>query len=153
MTRRVPRWAISLADLVMLMLGFFVLLHAAGESTMVRAARSAFPGAVVDSILLESRAELLFDPREARLRAPARIRLHRLGAAAARAEHSLLVVSHGIDRSGARLDAWELAAARTAAIARELSESGLGEDRVQIALSQATTDGGEDGQHVTVERR
>ena len=130
----VPRWAISLADIMMLLLGFFILLQAGKATDVAAGARAAFSMEPKPRALLTTEAAALFEPGEARLRQTARARIAGIGAAAARAKRPVVVESHGRDRGARRFDAWELAAARAAALARALSEAGLTEDRVQVVM-------------------
>ena len=147
---QVPRWAISFADLTMLLLAFFVLLQAGDTSTVAAGARSAFSKEPVAAPLLHARAADLFEPGEARLNAGARDSLNRIGARAERAGKSLVVESNGRDGSGARLDGWELSAARAAAVARGLAGATLPEDRVTIMMpNERGVDEGK-GQSLTV---
>lgn len=132
--RPYPRWALSLADIMMLLLGFFVLLQAAKSSDVTAGARAAFSAEPQPRALLVSDAAALFEPGEARLRPAARQRIAGIGAAAAGAKRGLVVESHGRDPGARRFDAWELSAARAAALARALSEAGLTEDRVQVVM-------------------
>lgn len=123
------RWAISFADLCLLLLGFFILLQArAGDprevTEGVRAALGAAPSSPVRR--LDWRAVDLFEPGEAALRPAARSRLASLRPKRARVE------SLGRDGAvGRRFDGWELAAARTAAVARALR---LPAERVELVM-------------------
>ena len=111
-----PRWAISFADIGLLLLGCFVMLHAVERTA--EPSRSATVPAPVESVAF--RADGLFEPGEARLRAQSVERLQAVG----RSAHgrSILLVSSGVGSDNARLDAFELAAARSAAVARALRE-------------------------------
>lgn len=127
------RWAISFADLTLLLLGLFVMLY-------VNAQRQA--GGVPDRTglaparpaILNAPASELFEPREARLSERARARLHKVGREAAAHGGSLRVETAGSPESGRRFDRWELGAARAAAVARALEEGGLPQRRIDIAL-------------------
>jgi len=132
--RAFPRWALSLADIMMLLLGFFVLLQAAKSSDVTAGARAAFSAEPQQRALLATEAAALFESGEARLRPAARQHIARIGAAAAGEKRGLVVESHGRDPGARRFDAWELSAARAAALARALSEAGLAEDRVQVVM-------------------
>ncbi|WP_294389970.1 flagellar motor protein MotB [uncultured Sphingomonas sp.] len=132
------RWALSFADLCLLLLGFFVMLQANPDPARLSAGfRTAF--GVRDNVAFQDRAPALFEPGEAILRPQARDRItsfvqdHPGGA--------LIVSSKGTDPAAARFDGWELAAARTAAMARALQQSGIPQDRIAIAIDPATGGG------------
>ena len=133
-----PRWAISFADLALLLLCFFALLHAGDARKVAAGARAAFSYESLPGPLLNERAASLFEAHEARLLPAAHARLVGIGARAARAGGSLSVESDGRDPAAHRFDAWELAAARAAALARALNEGGLAEDRIDIVLPRRT---------------
>jgi len=140
----VPRWAVSFADLGLLLLGCFVLLHAM---------ESARPKAAADAPQAEATpgrayaASDLFQPGEAVLRPEARLRLQAEGArlAARRIE----IVSRGGGESIGRLDRFELGAARAAAFGRALQQGGLPANAIAITTS---ADGAE-AQVITVRVR
>ncbi len=132
--QHLPRWALSLADISMLLLGFFILLHAGDAREVAAGARAAFSTAPLQGPLLDSEADALFEPGEARLNDPARRRLAAMAAVAARAERRLVVESKGRDPAARRFDGWELAAARAAAVARALEDGGLKDGRVAVAM-------------------
>ena len=140
----VPRWAMSFADLGLLLLGCFVLLHAM---------ESARPKAAADAPRAESApgqayaAAALFQPGEAVLRPEARIRLQAEGGRLA--ARRVAIVSRGGGESVGRLDRFELSAARAAAFARALQQGGLPANAIAITTS---ADGGE-AQVITVRIR
>jgi flagellar motor protein MotB len=138
----VPRWAISFADLVLLLLGCFVLLHA------MEAARPKATEAPPAAAVAGWPAETLFQPGEARLLDGARATL--AAAARALAGHKVRIVSRGTGAGGARLDRFELAAARAAAVGRALQAGGVAERDIAIALAEG---GGPAGQTIALERR
>ncbi len=137
---RTPRWALSFADLTLLLLGFFVILHArAGQSEAVaQGMRAAFGGTTPAAARTESRTEYrasqLFQPGEAVLTPAAARWLAGMGAEAAKAGRQVTIVSAGRDAATARLDGWELAAARVAAAARAVRAGGLREDRLILSI-------------------
>ena len=112
----VPRWAVSFADLILLLLGCFVLLHAM-EAARPRAATASAPP--VDR--QELQAASLFEPGEARLTPVGEAKL----AEAARrwAGRDIRILGSGAGEGSGRLDRFELAAARTAAVARALGNA------------------------------
>lgn len=126
----VPRWAVSFADLFLLLLGCFVLLHAmevarvgAGAETGVARAAGGY------------RAADLFQPGEAVLRAQARALLQAEGRRLAGQE--VRIVSAGSAEAGGRLDRFELSAARAAAVGRALQEGGVRDRDVAIAIADS----------------
>ena len=141
-----PRWTVSFADLALLLLGFFVLLQAGDRREAAAGARAAFTSETVAGPLLDEAAGALFEPGEARLTAAARLRIYDLARAAG--TRALKVESRGRDSAGSRFDAWELAAARTAALARALKEAGVAEERIEIVV--APEEKGVSGQRLTV---
>lgn len=133
-----PRWTVSFADLALLLLGFFVLLQAGDRREVAASTRAAFAGAPAAGPLLDEAAATLFERGEARLTVQARIRIFDLARAAG--GRGLLVESRGRDTAGSRFDAWELAAARTAALARALKEAGVAEERIEIVVAEGDGD-------------
>ncbi len=116
------RWAISFADLTLLLLGFFVLLQASGNrsAAMIAGVGQQF-GARPMRAAVEMRAAALFAPGEAMLTPAGRARI----AEAAKGLRSIEVTSHGTDRAQRRFDDWDLAAARLGAVARALKANGV----------------------------
>ncbi|SFS12826.1 OmpA family protein [Sphingomonas jatrophae] len=131
------RWLMSFVDLCLLLIAFFVLLHARSLDPRQLAAgmRAGFGAeAAAGTLPLELAASDLFEPGEAVLRPDAAARLRAAGAAAVQRGERAFVTGTGGDAGGARLDRWELAAARAAAVARALRSGGLGEARIEVAL-------------------
>jgi flagellar motor protein MotB len=139
----IPRWAISFADLLLLLLGCFVLLHA------MEAARPAAVAAASGASIGAYPAASLFEPGEARLLAVARVTLAQ--AARGLAGHRVTVVSRGTAAAGARLDRFELSAARAAAVGRALQQGGVAERDIAIALEESAAPAG--GQAIALIRR
>lgn len=129
----VPRWAVSFADLTMLLLACFVLLHAADRKTVIAAAHAAFSDKPAGGPLLEGPADTWFEPGEARLKPQARLRLQAV-ALKAGTNDRLAVESIGRAPAGSRFDGWELGAARAAAVARALADAGVKESRIDIVI-------------------
>lgn len=108
------RWAISLADLLMLLLGFFVLLDAsrtarAAQMDSVSAAVGGTParGMRADAATLFADGEAMLTP---------------VGVARIRAIKGDALVRVAVrQHTQGRYDGWDLAAARAAAIARALA--------------------------------
>jgi flagellar motor protein MotB len=138
-----PRWAVSFADLLLLLLGCFVLLHAmeAQRSGATPAASRSQPAAAPARSFT---AAEVFQPGEALLTPEARAALRAEGARLA--GHPVRILSAGTGEDGGRLDRFELAAARAAAIGRALREGGLGEGDIAITMG----DGGQPGAGQTI---
>ena len=130
------RWALSFADLCLLLLGFFVLLQARPDGRRLSAGlRAAFVKQA--GTAYEQPAGAMFEPGEAILRPSARAALRAL----AGKDVSITLVSRGTDPGTQRFDAWELAAARAAATARAIGEGGVPQDRVAIDLAPGDATG------------
>ena len=136
------RWAVSFADLLLLLLAFFVLLQASGSRARVPRAdplrgRVMRPG-------VEIRAVELFVPGEAMLTDQGRARLSVIARQYAGQASGVEIRSHGSDRARQRFDDWDLAAARLGAVARALKLDGIPQDRLRIrGLDQADGRGGQ----------
>jgi flagellar motor protein MotB len=130
------RWAISFADLIMLLLAFFVMLQAQAHDRlkMVAGIRSAFGGSGNSDPVEGFAAAALFEPGEAILKAGQQDWFARMGTRARKSRERITVTAQGRDPGSARLDSWELAAARTAAIARAIHAGGLPENRIDVAI-------------------
>jgi len=140
----VPRWAVSFADLILLLLGCFVLLHA------MEAARPHAPGAASAAPAAGGwRAADLFEPGEAVLKPAARAALQAEGRRFA--GHAVSLVSSGTAEAGGRLDRFELSAARAAAVGRALQEGGVSDRDIAIAVAETTGDGA--GQRIAISQR
>lgn len=124
---RIPPWAVSFADLALLLLGSFVLLNALQAPTSSGAIARETEGTRIA-------AAALFEPGEARL-TPAGARA--LGGLARGGR--LHILSRGEDPATSRYDGFELAAARAAAAGRALSKNGAApaEIRVETAPGEA----------------
>jgi flagellar motor protein MotB len=143
-----PRWAVSFADLLLLLLGCFVLLHAM-EAQRSTAAAPVAAGAPAAMPVRSFTASEVFQPGEALLTPEAREALRAEGARLA--GHPARIVSTGTGEDGGRLDRFELAAARTAAVGRALREGGLGEGDIAIAMGEGGRPGA--GQVIAISRR
>jgi flagellar motor protein MotB len=146
-----PRWAVSFADLVLLLLGCFVLLHAmeaarpkAAGGTPVIASAQAAPTPERAFIAAE-----VFQSGEALLTPEAREALRAEGARLA--GRPVRILSTGTSEDGGRLDRFELSAARAAAVGRALREGGLAEADINIAMSEGGAPGA--GQTISISRR
>ncbi|MET0370785.1 MAG: flagellar motor protein [Sphingobium sp.] len=138
------RWALSFADLTLLLLGYFVLLQASGghRDEMIASVSRHF-GAQAPAPAIELRATDLFERGEALLSLDGR---HRLAAVARRFAHRAGTVelrSTGSDPVHQRFDQWDLAAARLGAVARALRADGIDGRRVILrGLDQADSKDG-----------
>ncbi|WP_395611775.1 OmpA family protein [Allosphingosinicella sp.] len=143
-----PRWAVSFADLLLLLLGCFVLLNAMQAQRSVAAAPMA-ASAPAEAPVRSFHASEVFQPGEALLTPEAREALRAEGARLA--GHAIRILSTGTGEDGGRLDRFELAAARAAAVGRALREGGLGEGQIAIAMGESGTPGA--GQAIAISRR
>ena len=142
-----PRWAVSFADLVLLLLGCFVMLHAMEASRpKAGAAAAAEPD---DRPVRIFNAAGVFQSGEALLTPEAREALRAEGARLA--GQRVRILSSGTGEEGGRLDRFELAAARAAAIARTLRAGGLAEGEITIIMGESGTPGA--GQTIAISRR
>lgn len=150
------RWAISFADLTLLLLGFFVLLHASGarRDVMLSGLSQRFGGRAL-SAGVELRAAELFAPGEAMLTATGRAQLLRASAPLLRGDGRIELRSVGIGNRNAhgRFDAWDLAAARLGAVARALEDMGAASDRLEIGGLDQSDDQPGRGQVIRMARR
>jgi len=127
------RWAVSFADLLLLLLGFFILLQASGEKrdAMLAQVRQQFGGRAVAKDM-ELRAAELFLPDEALLSDQGRAAVAKVAARLRSGSGRIDISSLGTDTARRRFDPWDLAAARLGAVARELKAQGLAGDRLRI---------------------
>lgn len=128
------RWALSFADLCLLLLGFFALLQVNQSSrTQALAGIGSYFGAIqapqqADLVALE-----LFEPGEALLSADGRTALLKAAQPFSKTTQIIHIQSIGTDAGERRFDAWDLAAARLGAVARTLVEAGIPAARLRIA--------------------
>jgi len=145
LTRR-GRWAISFADLCLLLLGFFILLQASAghRQEIVDGVARQFGAPPVRSERIG--AVQLFQPGEAILTpagiARLRVLAHRYAAGRDRVE----IRSIGFDRSANRFDNWDLAAARAGSVARALVGEGIARQRLVIRGLDQEQGAGHSGQ-------
>lgn len=147
------RWAISFADLLLLLLGFFVLLQASGgkRDAMLAQVSAQFGGKAVRRGI-ELRAADLFLPDEALLSPRGRARLAQI-AHDSGSQGSIELSSDGIDSSARRFDGWDLAAARLGAVARALRANGVAQHRLVIRGLDQAQDGPGEGQTIRIATR
>jgi hypothetical protein len=89
---------------------------------------------------------MLFERGEAVLKPEALARFMAIG----RKGGSVRITSEGMDRGTRRFDAWELAAARVAAVARAVQAGGLSEGRIEVVMPQMS--GPAMGQRISITR-
>lgn len=150
-TARRNRWAVSFADLLLLLLAFFVLLQASGSrrDAMLAQVSQQFGGRAMAQGV-ELRAADLFEPGEALLSVAGRSRLAAVARDYARQPGAVEIRSRGSDPSRQRFDQWDLAAARLGAVARALQADGIAQDRLLIrGLDQAEGKSGQ-GQMIRI---
>lgn len=152
------RWVLSFADLALLLLAFFVMMQAQVSDRLKLAAgmRGAFggsdDGAGSDTTITGFTAAQIFEAGEAILKPGQVERLQAIGAAAAKAKRRVIVASQGRDGQSARLDAWELSAARTTAVARAVRMGGLPEAMIEIAIPPMRASEPARGQRISVQQ-
>lgn len=128
------RWALSFADLSLLMLGFFVLLQASqGTRDEALAGLNTYFAGMQAPNQVDLPAAQLFAPGEALLSGPGRNRLLAAARPFASGKSVVRIQSLGLAQGEHRFDAWDLSAARLGAIARALVSAGIAPDRIRIA--------------------
>ncbi|WP_158702975.1 flagellar motor protein [Allosphingosinicella vermicomposti] len=134
----VPRWAMSLADLGLLLLGFFIILYTgkADVEDVARATRGAFGSEEEggETFVVDAPADAFFEEGEARLTRDGRTRFVGIGRRAMALGRKVQIESVGRAEDAARFDGFELSAARAAAVARAVEEGGLAPERIEIAM-------------------
>ncbi|MCB2015774.1 MAG: OmpA family protein [Sphingobium sp.] len=126
------RWALSFADLCLLLLGFFILLHASNgrQQEVMSGVAQEFGAPVVKNERLVAKA--LFQPGEAMLSAAGKAEVAKLAQRYRGNGNAIEIRSVGLDQATNRFDNWDLAAARLGALARALKAEGVPRDRVVI---------------------
>lgn len=147
------RWALSFADLIMLLLAFFVMLQAqtGDRAKMVAGIRGAFGGSGHEDMTDSFAAAAMFEPGQAILKSKQRDRFARIGADAGAGGERIIVSAIGRDAGSTRLDSWEMAAARTAAVARAIAAGGLPETRIEIAIAPPRQGNSPSGLRIRIE--
>lgn len=151
------RWVLSFADLTLLLLAFFIMMQAQAGDRMKLAAgiRTAFGGknGGEEQISVQGfSAARAFHDAEAILKPGEAERFKAIGAEAARAGYRVIVSSQGRDGQSARLDSWELAAARTTAVARAIRAGGLPDAKIEIAIPPMRASEAATGQRISVQQ-
>jgi flagellar motor protein MotB len=151
---RAPAWALSFADLCLLLLGFFIMLHAltGQKRQLVEGMHKAFGGVALPAPQdIDINPRQLFEPGEAVLLAAAREKLIAIGHRAAAQHAHVRIASVGTDPATNRFDGWELAAARTAAVARGIAASGLPDSAIEISIPAMAGSTPDSRQHIAIE--
>ncbi|RYD95473.1 MAG: flagellar motor protein [Sphingomonadales bacterium] len=152
------RWVLSFADLTLLLLAFFVMMQAqAGDRLRLAAGmRDAFggggEGAGDRHPIHGFAAASIFEADEAILKPEQASRLRKIGAEAAKAKSRVIVASQGRDGQSVRLDSWELAAARTTAVARAIRAGGVPDAMIEIAIPPMRASEQARGQRISVQQ-
>ncbi len=145
------RWALSFADLSLLMLGFFVLLQASqGTRDEALAGLNVYFAGIRAPQQTDLPAEQLFAPGEALLSEPGRAKLRAAARAFAQDSSVIRIQSLGLAQGEHRFDAWDLSAARLGAVARALVAAGIAPDRIRIAGLAETDDETVRGQTIRI---
>jgi len=129
---RKNRWALSFADLALLLLGFFVLLHASQgrQQEIVSGVAQEFGAPVIQSDRLT--AAELFQPGEAMLSEAGKARISELSSHYGKGGQGMEIRSVGLDQATNRYDKWDLAAARLGAFARAIKAQGIPREAISI---------------------
>jgi len=131
------RWALSFADLCLLLLGFFVLLQAhrqtGGEHALAGINAYFGSGGRQSRIDADIPATELFVPEQAMLTTAGRARIIAIAREARISGSAIHISSRGTDAGTARFDGWDLASARVGAVARGFAQAELQPDRIRIA--------------------
>lgn len=149
-----PGWAISFADLMMLLLGFFIILHvqSSQQKQVVNGIKQAFGGkAVIAAENHDLAPARLFEQGEALLRPEARAELAAIGRHAHMTGARVRIESIGANKATRRFDGWELAAARAAAIARAVQSGGLSEKAIILSIPEMSDATTSEGQRIAIE--
>lgn len=143
------RWAISFADLCLLLLGFFVLLQAnEAQRDTALAGLGTYFGAIDAPLQADLPARGLFEPGEALLSEAGQAALLTGAKPFLASKQIIQIQSIGIDKGEQRFDAWDLAAARLGSIARALVAAGIPANRLRIAGLAEEADGKAPGKQI-----
>ncbi len=128
------RWALSFADLSLLLLGFFVLLQAnqATRDEALAGLNVYFAGLHAPQ-QVDLPADRLFESGEALISADGRAHLLAAIRPFDDTKSVIRIQSLGLAGGQHRFDAWDLSAARLGAVARALVAAGIAPDRIRIA--------------------
>lgn len=125
---RANRWSLAFADLSLLMLGFVVLSFVHPRAPEGQSPDSEAPESPKDAVPLESftwSSASLFEPQEAMLTPAGREKAREVARTMGDRPVGITLSVAGQAGGSARLDQWELAAARMASFARALRAEGV----------------------------
>ncbi|BAK65982.1 hypothetical protein SLG_13070 [Sphingobium sp. SYK-6] len=143
------RWAVSFADLCLLLLGFFVLLQANQSARdQALAGIGSYFGALEAPRKIDLPAAALFQPGEALLSEAGHAALARAAAPLRASGNIVRIQSIGLERGEHRFDEWDLAAARLGAVARALVAAGIPPERLRVAGLAEEADASASGRQV-----
>lgn len=131
------RTTLSFLDLALIMTGVMAMIASVGDRhpAMAEALSESFGSQVAPAQRVALPLGRLFEPHEARLTGAGAKQIAALGAKSKHAEFGIAVPV--VAEAGAtRLDRWELAAARTAAIMRVLADQGIPDDAMVPDLAR-----------------
>lgn len=132
------RTTLSFLDLALIMTGVMAMIASVGDRhpAVAQAISESFqPSEARRARQVQLRLASLFEPQDARLTEQGRQAIAALGGKNRQAEFAIdvpVVAASGISR----LDRWELAAARTAAIMRVLADQGVGDSAMVPDLAR-----------------
>lgn len=137
------RTTLSFLDLALIMTGVMAMIATVGDRhpAMAEALAESFGSQGSPAQHVSLPLGRLFEPHEARLTVAGAKQVAALGAKSKNAEFGIAVPV--VAETGAtRLDRWELAAARTAAIMRVLADQGIADDAMVPDLARPGAGGG-----------
>lgn len=146
------RTTLSFLDLALIMTGVMALIASVGDShpAVAEALVDSFGRSDAPSVQRTSvPVARLFEPQEARLTRAGAAKIAALGQKAASAEIGIMVPVV-TEKGASRLDRWELAAARTAAIMRVLADQGVADSAMIPDLARPSTGAAKGSQDVTL---
>lgn len=135
------RTTLSFLDLALIMTGVMAMIASVGDRhpAVAEAMADSFGrGKTVSVQTTMLPVAKLFEPQEARLTDQGRADIAALGGKARDAEFSIAVPVEA-ETGASRLDRWELAAARTAAIMRVLGDAGIADNAMVPDLARPGT--------------
>lgn len=131
------RTTLSFLDLALIMTGVMAMIASVGDKhpAVAEALAENFGSDAEPAQQVALSLTKLFEPQEARLTAAGVKQIAALGAKSTRAEFGIAVPVVA-EKGATRLDRWELAAARTAAIMRVLADQGIADSAMVPDLAR-----------------